>query len=268
MAFAVGLALAAGIVAVPPPSARAGVAPCSVEEPGTTLTVESYLLTWLNRDRAARGLRPLRLDSAVRALARERAANLAGASSFSHAAAGGDIGAALAEARIQHWSAGENIAWTLSPPGAYAASSIYSRLRRSSAHWALMMSRTFNYVGIGAAERASDGRTFVSIVFTESRDHTPPTARMSSATRSGTTVTFRWTGADRPLQTHTAGLRDFDVEYRIDGGTWRLVRDNTTATGTSWTNRPRGHTYWVRVRSRDRAGNLSAWSTPKGITVP
>ena len=66
----------------------------------------------------------------------------------------------------------------------------------------------------------------------------------------------------------TAGFRDFDVEYRIDGGAWRLVRDNTTATGTSWTSRQPGHTYWVRVRGRDRAGNSSAWSKPMGVTVP
>lgn len=268
MAFAAGLALAAAIGVAPPPGARAVVTPRAVEDPGTTATVESSLLVWLNRDRAARGLRAFRLDTRVRALARERAANLAATSTFSHAAAGGDIGVALQAARIHYWSAGECIAWTMLPPGATAASAIYSRLRASSAHWALLMSRTFNYVGIGAAVRASDGRTLVSIVITESRDHTPPTARVTSVTRSGTTVTFRWSGADRPLQSHTAGFRDFDVEYRVDAGTWRLVRDNTTATGTSWASRAPGHTYWVRVRGRDRAGNASPWSTPLGVRVP
>ena len=216
----------------------------------------------------ARYLQPLRLDPALRTLARERAANLVAASAFSHAAAGGDIGAALRADYIQYWSAGEDIAWTNAPWGSTAASWIYRGLRGSPVHWALMMSRTFNYVGVGAGERQRDGRTFVSIIFTESRDHTPPIASMRSATRSGTTVTFKWYGRDRLLQTHTAGFRDFDVEYRVDEGAWRLVRDNTTSTGTTWASRPRGHTYWVRVRGRDRAGNVSSWSAPLGLHVP
>ena len=264
----VAVALAAGTgAAAPTPALAASAFPTATDTSATT-TVESSILSWINRDRAARSLRPLRLDGAVRTLARERASNLAAAATFSHDAAGGPLGSALAADSIQFWSAGEAIAWTIAPPGSIAASSMYSGLKKSAAHWALLMSRTYNYVGIGVAERTSDHRTFLAIVLTESRDHTPPYSKVTSATRSGTTVTFHWYGKDRPLQTHTAGFRDFDVEYRVDDGAWRLVRDNTTSTGTSWTNRVRGHTYWVRVRGRDRAGNCSPWSAPMGVRVP
>ena len=210
----------------------------------------------------------MRLGAALRDLARDRVANLVAASTSSHAGGGGSIDAALAGGGIQHWSCGEAIGWTSAPWGTDAAASIYRMFRQSSSHWTLLMSRTFNYVGIGVGERARDHKTFVSIIFTESRDHTAPIATMTGATRSETTISFQWSGRDRLLQTHTAGLRDFDVEYRVDDGPWCLVRDSTTATGASWADRPRGHTYALRVRSRDRAGNLSAWSSPMSVSVP
>jgi len=234
----------------------------------TSTSVESYLLAWTNRDRAVRGLRPLRLDARVRTLARQRAANLAASTTFSHNAAGGSIGTALAAAGIQWWAVGEDIAYM---PGAYgksAASGIYALLRNSPQHWSMLMSRTYNYIGIGAAERSRDHRTFASLLFTESRDHSAPVVRVTGATRSGTAVSFRWSGHDLALQTHTAGFRDFDVRYRRDGGAWILVRDNTTSLGATWTGRARGHWYWVSVRGRDRNGNVSAWSPARGVYVP
>ena len=46
----------------------------------------------------------------------------------------------------------------------------------------------------------------------------------------GTTITFSWSGYDPKLQKRTAGLRSFDLQYRVNGGSWRTIRDNTTAT--------------------------------------
>ena len=91
------------------------------------------------------------------------------------------------------------------------------------------MSPTLNYVGFGVAVRSSSGRVFASAIFTESRDHTAPAAKVDSVSRSGTTLTFAWHGYDAPLQTHWARLRDFDAWYRVDDGPWRLVRDNPRA---------------------------------------
>jgi hypothetical protein len=130
------------------------------------------------------------------------------------------------------------------------------------------MSRTMNYVGFGVTVRASDGHVFASTVFTESRDHSAPSARIDSAVRSGTTITFAWHGYDAPLQTHWAGLRDFDVWYRVDAGAWRLVRDDTTTTSLRLASRAQGHRYWLMVRARDRAGNIGRTSTPVSVWVP
>jgi hypothetical protein len=132
----------------------------------------------------------------------------------------------------------------------------------------MLMSPTMNYVGFGLAVRPSDGQLFASAVFTESRDHTAPGVKMDGPTRSGTTITFAWHGRDPLLQSHWAGLRDYDAWYRVDGGAWRLVRDNTTATSLRLVSRAPGHRYWLKVQPRDRAGNVGRTSTPISVWVP
>ena len=54
--------------------------------------------------------------------------------------------------------------------------------------------------------------TWASVVFADSKDHTAPKAEKHGTARSGRTVTLDWTGHDRKLQTHTAGLASFDVQ--------------------------------------------------------
>jgi hypothetical protein len=225
------------------------------------------MLAWTNADRTAAGLRGLVGDPRLAALAEERAAAMAAAGRLSH-----DLGPSVVGAQnngtIRWYSTGENIGFWSGGPSVESAAAIYAMFERSPSHWTQIMSATYNYVGIGFAEREANGSTYVAMVFAEMADHTRPIARNTTTSRSGTTITFRWTGSDLLLQTHSAGVRDFDVQYRMDLGSWRLIRDNTTSRYVTLTSRPRGHDYWVRVRARDRAGNLSAWSTPQKIRVP
>jgi hypothetical protein len=99
-------------------------------------------------------------------------------------------------------------------------------------------------------------------------DHTAPAAHLTGAGRSGTSVWFHYTGTDTTLQTHTAGLRDFDLAYKVDGGSWAIIRTHRRAVSITLASRARGHTYYLVVRARDRAGNASAWSSPLHVTVP
>jgi uncharacterized protein YkwD len=252
------LVLGAGLVAV---------APAAPVAAGTAETMEASILASMNKDRAARGLRPLYRDPRLADLAGDRAAILAGKNVLSHSAAG-DLAAQLTGRGIQWYRYGENIGWTTYPWGSQAASNLYGLWKGSPGHWSQMMSDRFNYVGIGVAYRSSGAKTFASIVFTESVDHTPPAARITRASRSGTTVTWTWEGWDRRLQTHTAGLRDFDVQYRTGSGTWRLLRDNTTATSLTLTNRVRGTTVSIRVRSTDRRGIIGTWTAESRVSIP
>jgi hypothetical protein len=148
-----------------------------------------------------------------------------------------------------------------------AAKSLYRLWKQSPSHWALIVSRRFNYVGVGTAYRYSNGKTFASIVFTESPDHTGARSSISGVSASGRDVTWRWRGYDVALQTHTAGFKNFDVQYRVDRGSWRTIRSGTTTTSLTLSNRAGGHYYGLRVRGRDRAGNVGSWTAEKRIWV-
>jgi uncharacterized protein YkwD len=249
--------------ATPPPPPPGNITPAS---PART-TVEGYLRTWLNADRAARGLRPLRLDARLQDVARARAGALADEGLLSHTAAG-NLTSQLASRGVQWYAWGEDLGWSGYSWGYNAARSLYLMWKHSPAHWALMMSVNFNYFGIGVGYRWTGGATYASIVFSDSRDHTRPVPHMVGQWRSGTTVVFRWRGADVALQRRTSGLRSFDVQYRVDGTPWRIIKVGTTMTSITLRGRAHGHYYWLRVRARDRAGNVSVWTSAHRIWVP
>jgi uncharacterized protein YkwD len=233
----------------------------------TATTMETEILGWINQSRVNLGLVPLRSHAGLRSLATYRAGVMASTGVLSHTIAG-CLSCELNSRGIQWYSYGECIAWTSSSWGSQAAWSIFDWWRHSSTHWALLMSRTFNYIGIGVAYRSSNRTTWSSIVLTESVDRTRPTAHMRYGSDSGTTVSWGWRGADVRLQTHTAGLKNFDVEYRVDYGTWSVIHSGTTSTSLSLGGRPHGHYYSLRVRSRDWRGNVSYWTTSIRVWVP
>ena len=270
LSLAIGVALTLSVVSAgpvfgsatppPPPSTTTPSAPSQG-------TVEQYLRDFINKDRAARGLRPLRLDARLQSVARERAAALADLGILSHSAAG-DITSELAGAGVQWYSWGEDLGWSSYTWGSNVAKSLYSMWKQSPSHYALMMSPGYNYFAVGVGYRWSGHSTYASFLFSDSADHTRPVPAMTGLSRSGTTIGFTWRGADIPLQRRTSGLRSFDVEYRQDGGAWSVIRTGTTATSITLTGRPHGHYYWVAVRARDRAGNVSAWTSPLHVWVP
>lgn len=234
----------------------------------TADSMAAMVLSWLNRDRAAMGLVPLRGWTSLNTLASGRAARMASLDKLSHEAAGGNVGTALTSRGIQWYGFGETIGASSYSWGSGAAGNIYGLWNGSTVHRSIMFSARFNYVGMGFAYRAETRTTYASVVFTESVDHTGASARNVSLTRSGTKVMFSWSGYDPRLQTHTAGLRSFDVQYRVDGGTWRTIRNDTTLKALSLSNRARGHWYGFRVQAADRRGNLGRWTTESRIWVP
>ena len=221
----------------------------------------------MNDDRADRGLVGYRAWDALADLATSRAQRMADLGRLSHDAAGGNVGDALDGRDIGWLGYGEIIGMTGWAFGREAADSLYSMWKNSDVHRGIMFSGDYNYIGIGIAQ-AADGSTWASAVMTESLDHTSPTARVVSLTRSGDDVVFRWAGGDPRLQTHTAGLRSYDVQFRRDDKAWRTIRDNTTATKVRKNDRAGGHWYLFRVQSQDRRGNLSAWTVEAKVWVP
>lgn len=231
----------------------------------TATAPERQMMAMVNQARAARGLVPLRSDDRLWVLADERAAAMASANVLSHGA-DGSLQDSLIRRGIQWYGHGEVIAYTSASASA-AATSLFQLWASSPAHWALLTSTSFNYLGIGLAYSTS-GLTYGSIVLTESRDRTGAHANMVKVTVSGDDVRWTWRGSDPLLQTHTAGLRDFAVQQRTDRGGWATVSTGTTSTSRSALNRARGHWYGLRVRGRDRAGNVGPWSAELRVRVP
>ncbi|MGZ8528381.1 MAG: CAP domain-containing protein [Candidatus Limnocylindrales bacterium] len=228
----------------------------------TATTAERQLMTLVNSARAARGLVPLRSDHRLWQLADQRSAAMAGAEVLSHSIAG-SLGGGLDGRGIHWYGYGEVIAYT----SVGSAVSLFELWRTSLPHWELLTSRSFNYLGVGMARSAS-GLTYSAIVLTESRDRTGARATVVKATVSGDDIRWTWRGSDPAMQTHTAGLRDFTVQQRTDRGSWVTVSTATNATARSAANRSGGHWYGLRVRARDRAGNLGPWSAELRVWVP
>jgi uncharacterized protein YkwD len=242
-------------------------APTSASTASTAAGMATEFYTWLNRDRVARGLIPLRTWPSLASLATTRAVRMASSGTMSHAAAGGNVGTALTRSGMPWLGFGEIIGESSYTWGTPAANNLYRMWKASPAHHAIMFSASYNYMGAGFVRR-SDGTTWASVVFTESPDHTAPAAYNGRLSRSGTTVSFAWSARDVRLQTHTAGIRSYDLQYRVDGGTWKLIRNDTASTSIRLTSRAHGHIYSFRVQSKDRRGNLSRWTSEVRISVP
>jgi len=227
--------------------------------------MEAKLVSLINAERSKRGLVPLRLHPGLVDLAGDQAASMASTNLLAHISC---LGCTLSSRGIQWYTAGEVIAWTSYPWGDQAAQSIFNAWKGSSGHWAMLMSSRYNYFGIGVAYRSSNARTYAAAELTESKDRTMPWAQMRSVSRSGTTVYWSWYGADSALQTHTAGLKDFDVQYRVDSGTWYTIRTSYTPKSVSLSGRAHGHWYGLRVRARDNLGLVSYFTPEMRIWVP
>lgn len=228
---------------------------------------ETRLLGWINAARVELGLVPLVRWSDLAGVAGRRAAWMAETNTMSHSGAG-DLVTQMASEGVTWYGYGETIGYVGGSLSEDAATSLFRGWRSSPPHWDLLMSGSFNYVGIGLAHRPADDRTFGSVVLTESVDHSGARAWLRSASRAGDDLRWSWSGADRRLQTHMAGLRDFDVQYRVDGGAWRTIRNDTTATSLTLRDRAKGRMYSLRVRATDQRGTVGAWTNTSRIRVP
>lgn len=252
--------LAAGFVTALGPMAHPGAAAASTAD-----TMESRILGSINAERAKHGLVALRVHSGLADLAGDRAAYMASIGALQHISC---LSCTLKSRGIQWYGVAEVIAANNWPWGSQAADTLFNSWMASSTHRAILLNTKYNYIGIGVAYRSSNHSTYASAVLTESKDRTKPWGKMSSVSRSGTTVSFSWTGADITLQTHTAGLKNFDVQYRVGSGSWTTIRSGTTARSLSLSSRAHGHYYSLRVRARDNLGYVSSYSAELRIWVP
>lgn len=259
------LLLAAGLLAglFAAPSTVAAAAELTIAQ------AELAMVDALNADRKAAGLVPLQVDSRLMAIARARSTDMATKNYFSHTQPDGrNVFDLIGAAKITWYSAGEIIAWNNYPTLETSVQAANTGWMNSPGHRKLIVSTSYNYMGVGLAVDAGSGKKYWTTIFIKGPDRTG--ARAKAATPSvaaGSTpttkrVTVTWSGADVPLQVLTSGFHSYAVQRRVDGGAWMTVWTSTTARSLTL-ELAANRTYEFRVAARDKAGNWGSWSTVK-----
>jgi uncharacterized protein YkwD len=253
--------------------AASGTQPVRVAAADITIgAAESLMARTLNADRAKAGLIPVRLDSRLTTIARARSADMAAKHYFSHTQPDGRTVFDILSAKgIKWYSAGEIIAWNTWGLLSESVTAANTGWLNSPTHRSIIMATSYNYMGVGLAIDAS-GKKLWTAVFIKGPDRTggwvtinpvaqPAAVSIASETTTASyrTVAVSWRGGDIRLVVLTAGFRDYQVQRRMDGGLWTWVTTWTTSTSRS-INVYTGHTYNVRVRACDRAGNCGRWA--------
>ena len=108
---------------------------------------------------------------------------------------------------------------------------------------------------------ATDGTRDRTATYLVRVDSTRPTALAPAlALRSGSTLTAgiasvgTWSAASDPAGT----ISRYETRWRVDGGLGPTTLRSSSTRQVTRTMRP-GHTYALRLRARDAAGNWSAW---------
>ena len=284
--LAVALAFVLAVVTLGIPAGPAAIPVLAAAQPATTrvastatltiATAEASLVAQVNADRAAVGLAALRVDSRLSAIARERSGSMAASGQLSHVQPDGRTAVdMIGAAGITWYDVGETIGWNNYPGLASSLNVVNTGWLSSPEHAAIIRSTDYNYLGVGLAVTARGDR-YWTVIFLRGPDRTPPWAKMLApapgsyailaSRRTVRLVTWTWTGNDSPLATLMSGLRSFEVQRRVDGGAWVSVWASTTR--RSWTpSVGRGHRVQVRVRARDRAGNVGPWSSAVGLSA-
>ena len=243
--------------------ATVGAADLSVDA-ATVNAEEAHLISFLNADRAALGLVPVRVDARLMAMARARSTDMIVNDYFSHTQPDGrNVFDILNASGITWYGAGEIIAWNNYPMDVSASTANHQWLG-SPDHLAILISNNYNYVGVGLAVDPVTGKKMWTAIYMKGPDRTGAQARLGTpslgtGTQTTRRVTLRWTGSDVRLQVLTAGLRSFVLQRKVDSGVWRTILGTTNR--SLILSVAKGHRTQFRVAARDRAGNRGAWST-------
>jgi uncharacterized protein YkwD len=129
----------------------------------TETTMESKLLGWINDARAKKGLGKLRAASGLASVAGERASTLAAKKVLSHDAAG-CLTCQVSAAGYSWKYLGEVLASNTYAWGTESAKVLFNSWKGSPEHWAILMNKNVDSIGIGVALASSTGTTYGSAI--------------------------------------------------------------------------------------------------------
>ena len=118
--------------------------------------------------------------------------------------------------------------------------------------------------GVPFARARQTIRRCLVINFTANCDTVPPTATVQSLPRfSPAQFTVAWSGQDfAPSGCQPSGIANYDVQYRINGGSWVTWHTRTTRTSATFNNlAPNGAFVEFRARVTDNAGNVGQYTS-------
>ena len=243
-----------------------GAASTPEVDPAVITASERAMVAALNANRTALGLVRVQVDSRLMAIARARSVDMVAKDYFSHTQPDGrNVFSILGASGITWYGAGEIIAWNNYPMDSTVAAADQQWMN-SPGHKAIVISKDYNYVGVGLAVEASTGQKLWTAVYMKGPDRTGARAQTGSASlRAGTSSANRqlrvtWSGYDPRLQVLTAGLGTFVLQRKVDDGTFRTIWSSTTLTSAdfrAWL----GHRYEFRIAARDKKGNRGPWVT-------
>ena len=148
----------------------------------TISQAELAMVDALNVDRTTRGLVPVRVDSRLMAIARARSADMATKDYFSHTQPDGrNVFDIISAKKITWYGAGEIIAWNNYPTLETSVAAANNQWLNSPGHKAIVVSTTYNYVGVGLA-LGTNGKKLWTAVYMRGPDLTGAKAKTATPT--------------------------------------------------------------------------------------
>lgn len=233
--------------------ARTTPKPAAVPSSAMTIAqARTYLLNRINTARANHGVRSVAVDPRVADIAQARSQDMATNHYFAHLPTTEWV--AMFTSRGVSFSAlGEILAENDWPTVGDSADEAMRQWRNSSAHWSILTDNKFNYAGVGVAQDSQSGMWVWTVEFVREPTVTaavPPTVSITGVqvlpySRAYRKVKVTWTGTPG-----SAAIRDYRVQFRINGHRWRTLRRATRRTHAAKRVRV-GKTIEFRVRARD-----------------
>ncbi len=104
---------------------------------------------------------------------------------------------------------------------------------------------------------------YIRVDYTECSDLEPPNATVKTLpTWSPASFEVSWTGTD-----NGAGIAWYDVQYRIQQGSWVTWQNQTTKTSATFNNAANGQLVEFRARAGDHCGNVQDWTNAQAWTT-
>jgi hypothetical protein len=231
----------------------------------TDLTIpqaRAHMLKLINAERTKLHLVPVRNDTRLARVAQGRSNDMAQNHYFGHLS-NSQLAAKVEAQGITWYKLGEILAKNDYPTLADSAAAAMDGWRGSSTHWDIISSADFNYAAVGLALEPGTSNKIWTVEFLKGPDRTGARAWFGTVTpgaMNGTNrkVTASWDGKDIKLSVLTAGLKNFDLQKKIDGGAWIDVLKASTAR-QKVLSVPIGRSVSLQVRARDKKGNAGGW---------